>query len=233
MTQTQEGKGFAPAPEAIQPITSNLGYIIDVGDTYKSENSPYGYYVTPLTIHGLGGGKEHRVWWVFQPEWLSTDFDPNELSGQQGKPDEVYRNNIADSESLSILQAVSGPKYNELCAQLMDIDQSLEYENYCTQVSGVLSDFFNNNQIIFGYVLTQQKEKVGDEWKLSKYMKVQRYFEASEENLEKERFKAQKSSDKYEKVSIKNRELIKEGNGKNCDKLPTLFKVTFDDGTPF
>lgn len=223
MTQTQEQTGFAPAPPKQEAITSNIGYVIDVGDTYKSEKSSYGYFVTPLTIHGMGAGKEQRVWLVFQPEWFKVSFKPATLTGKQGNPDNVYRANISDGKILATLEAISGEKYGELCSLLNNvpsIEDSSE-EEFCTNVTQTFIDFFTNNKVIFGYVLGQKNELVDGQWIPSKYMSIQRYFVASEESLEKERMKARKTAERRQKAY-----------DEKSDKVPNKYLVTFDD-SPF
>lgn len=228
MTQTQEIDndfvGFEPAQPRKEPITSNIGYVSDIGEIYKSEKSKSGYYVCPITIHGVGAGKEQRIWVCFQPEWLKRGFKSGSLENKAGRPIEMYRKSVADTVNLGVFQAISGTKWTEFCKAVdaVPLPQESSYEDYCLELTQTLTDFFTNNREMFGYILHQESSKVEGEWVRSKYMSIQNFYVASEDNLEKERLKARKTAEKIQKAY-----------DTGAEKIPSAYRVTFDDGQPF
>lgn len=237
MTQTQEQRTFDTPPVAPQPITSNVGRIVEVSDAYKSKNfDNTGYWVIKMVLDAIGAGKSHTFWLTYKPEWLKFGFQSRKLEGQKGNPLRLYKQNISDSESVSLLQGIAGlpENYGELCSLLdaVDVDPDSEPEEYGKAIGAAFNQFFNENKPLIGYVLKQGQERVkNDEGKTeyirSKFMEVDRWFYPTDKNLDYERKLAERSAKKIQAMIEANE------NSEEYKPIPSGFKVTFDEKVPF
>lgn len=209
----QEVLAFKEAAAEPLPLKICVGYVVDVGepkvtatkfreDGYQKTN----YINQPIMIAGLGSSPNTKLNWLYRPEWLSVDFDPEKLGDMIDDEKEakavhfVYSRNIRGRQSTSVLQGLCGNKENfqTLSGRLL----SLKEPENMDAVRDVLSTFFledvSGNPI--GYKLRQKFSKTGevDDNGKAVYIADNRYeisefFEYSEELMEKFRAGAEKS----------------------------------------
>lgn len=157
-----------------------------------------------INLKATGAGRDQTVYFLFRPEWLNPDFDPNTIIDDYGSSvDFVYRNNIADvarGGNVSLLEGLAGSaqRANELKSRLASLGE-VTVDN----VVETLTNFFNERpDTLVGYNLRQAEDKIKDEnghvidRVKTKNYNVDRFFYVTEDSLKRARIRAEKSDGK-------------------------------------
>ena len=169
-----------------------IGRVAAVG---PSKLSPSGYAMTNFQIQGIQAGRSSKYNFMYRPDWLVENFDPNVL--EKG-PMFVYSKNVA-SDQTPALRAFCGSddaaeeRYLTLSDELITLaDKSPE------SIERLLADRilgFAEKEAIFGYVMQQQKDK--DTKALTRFYDVGYFFPATKDDAERFARKAASSPERY------------------------------------
>jgi hypothetical protein len=159
-TQTQPVFGFkTPDVEAL-PRLACVGGIEKV-EGKTTAKGVYDMQVITLSPYESAPRNVTRVNFLYRPEWLDSNFDPNTLKEEfEGdKMLAVYRMHIASKTATTTLQGIAGTEegFGQLSYALITAeDKSIE------GVQAVISNYLNETQPTVGYYLQQRRRKTDE-----------------------------------------------------------------------
>lgn len=177
-----------------------IGRVQSVGEC-KVSNS--GKYLTiPIEIEGYGASRSIRVWFTFQPEWLTNGFKTESFReyGDEGKKmEKVFASNIQQDGAISLLQGLTGGTKEGL-EKLAAVIQALPINEEVggptgSDVADALREYLvdEENGALVGYVLSQQRNFVGVDpdtnkgiYKNTPYYEVNTYFVPDEKGRKRQ-----------------------------------------------
>jgi hypothetical protein len=158
------------------PDLACVGIVKRIGDgkPSKTEGSPY--HVMAIEVKAQGIGKDGTFYWLYQPDWFRSDFDPRSLG--DGVLYSMYGKHFAHSKKPSILEALAN------CAQPSGFDklaeqfQSIEAQGITDEtVTELLREFLTGAEV--GFISGQRK----DEGELTEQYQINRFFVPDEDGI--------------------------------------------------
>jgi len=177
------------------PELPDLVCIGRVASVSGTKLSPAGYVMTNVQIQGIQAGKSTKYNFMYRPDWLVENFNPN---GLEKGPMFVFSKNIASDQTPALRafcgsDAAAEERYLTLSDELISLaDKSPE------QVEKLLADRWlaaAESGAIFGYVMQQKKDK--DTGALTRFYDVGYFFPATKEDADRFARKAASDPGRY------------------------------------
>lgn len=210
-TATQTKIGFNTPDAEKLPKIACVGVVEEFGEGKLTQSQQY--LIHQIRVKGNGANRNTRTNFMYRPDWLTQDFQPNSLKElTETGPLFVYQKNIIGpkgSNKLSALQGLAGTeeRFVEVSTRLLAIQAGglLEAEDLASQVQAVLHQFLlvEGEDVLIGYEMQQKTEDTGERDEKGKKIKVLvdgyelgSYFYPTEKNLKAKRVYAERSPDK-------------------------------------
>lgn len=157
------------------PDLACLGMVKKVGDVKLSEKGVY--HVLPIEVSAKFSGKDGTFFFLFEPRWFASDFDPKVLleEGSVGQTKySLYRRMVADAKKPSTLAAILGEDFDAAAAEFDQIGDPDE-----KQVADVIRKHATGKDV--GYVQYQRTDEDGE---LMEMYNIKYFFPATDEAMQ-------------------------------------------------
>jgi len=150
-----------------------------------------GYNLLTVSIAPMQAGQAARYSFMYRPQWFEEGFDPDAL--ERGDLF-IYSKNLS-SDRTPALRAFCGSderaneRYLMLSDELINLPAPKNPEQIEQIVTNRVLDYAENHEAIFGYVMSQRKDRESGE--LSRFYDLNYFFPVTEAEIKRFSQKAQ------------------------------------------